>query len=300
MPGSGNVRVITFAPPGGSLDLIARVVAQGLPEFIGKNAIVENKVGAGGNLGVTELAHAAPDGSTIGIISNGTNGINPALYGSKLSFDPINDFAPISMLVHLKLVLVTSPTLPAKTIPELVAYAKANPGKVMFGSTGVGSAAHLSGELFNLAAGIKMAHVPYNGSAKALSALSTNEIQALFPPIAESKAMIGDGRVRAIAVTSKERAEALPDLPTIAEQGYPSYDVTAWLAIAAPKRTPKETIDRYNAAIAKILSKPEVKERLGNLGMEIRTSTPAELAATMKQELAKWPPVVQASGAQIN
>jgi tripartite-type tricarboxylate transporter receptor subunit TctC len=298
--GSGKlVRIITLAPPGGSLDMIARTIAQGFGEFSGKQAFVENKPGASGNIAMMELARSAPDGMTIGLIAIGTHGLNPALYGKKLSYDPVADFVPISLVVLLKNVLVVNPSVPAKNITEFVAYLKANPNKVSYASSGVGSAQHLAAELFKMTTGTQMVHVPYAGTSKALPMVMSNEVQAMFVPIPEASAFIKNGEVRALAVTSKDRAQALPDVPTIAEQGYPDYDLSAWVGLAAPKGTPAAVIDRYNDAVRKILTKPDVVARLSGLGMDIKTDSPSEFAAYIQEELTKWPPVVKAAGASV-
>jgi tripartite-type tricarboxylate transporter receptor subunit TctC len=298
--GSGKlVRIIAFAPPGGSLDMIARTLAQGFGEFSSKQAFVENKPGASGNIAMMELARSAPDGMTIGLIAIGTHGLNPALYGKKLPYDPVADFVPISLVVLLKNVLVVNPSVPAKNIPEFVAYLKANPNKVSYASSGVGSAQHLAAELFKMTSGTQMIHVPYAGTSKALPMVMSNEVQAMFVPIPEAIAHIKSGEVRALGVTSKERAYALPDVPTIAEQGYPNYDLAAWVGLAAPKGTPAAAIDRYSETVRKILAKPDVVARLSGLGMDIKTDSPSEFAAYIQDELAKWPPVVKAAGASV-
>jgi tripartite-type tricarboxylate transporter receptor subunit TctC len=298
--GSGKlVRIITLAPPGGSLDMIARTIAQGFGEFSGKQAFVENKPGASGNIAMLELARSAPDGMTIGLISIGTHGLNPALYGKKLPYDPLADFVPITLVVLLKNVLVVNPSVPAKDIPEFVAYLKANPNKVSYASSGVGSAQHLAAELFKMTTGTQMIHVPYAGTSKALPMVMSNEVQAMFVPIPEAIAHIKSSEVRALGVTSKERAQALTDVPTIAEQGYPNYDLSAWVGLAAPRGTPPPIIDRYNETVRAILAKPDVVGRLSGLGMDIKTDSPSEFAAYIRDELAKWPPVVKAAGASV-
>ncbi len=298
--GSGKlVRIITLAPPGGSLDMIARTIAQGFGEYSGKQAFVENKPGASGNIAMMELARSAPDGMTIGLIAIGTHGLNPALYGKKLPYDPVADFVPISLVVLLKNVLVVHPSVPAKNIAEFVAYLKANPNKVSYASSGVGSAQHLAAELFKMTTGTQMIHVPYAGTSKALPMVMSNEVQAMFVPIPEAIAHIKSGEVRALGVTSKERAQALPEVPTIAEQSYPNYDLSAWVGLAAPKGTPAAVIDRYNEAVRKILTKPDVVAQLSGLGMDIKTDGPSEFAGYIRDELAKWPPVVKAAGASV-
>jgi tripartite-type tricarboxylate transporter receptor subunit TctC len=298
--GSGKlVRIITLAPPGGSLDMIARTIAQGFGEFSGKQAFVENKPGASGNIAMVEIARSAPNGMTIGLIAIGTHGLNPALYGKRLPYDPVADFVPISLVVLLKNVLVIHPSVPANNIPEFVAYLKANPNKLSYASSGVGSAQHLAAELFKMTTGTQMIHVPYAGTSKALPMVVSNEVQAMFVPIPEAIAHLKSGDVRALGVTSKERAQAVPEIPTIAEQGYPDYDLSAWVGLAAPKGTPAAVIDRYNETVRAILAKPDVVARLSGLGMDIKTDSPSEFATYINDELAKWPPVVKAAGASV-
>jgi tripartite-type tricarboxylate transporter receptor subunit TctC len=296
--GTGKlVRIVTLAPPGGSLDMIARTIAQGFGEFSGRQAFVENKPGASGNIAMVELARSAPDGMTIGLIAIGTHGLNPALFGNKLPYDPVADFVPISLVVLLKNVLVVNPSVPANNVPEFVAYLKANPNKVSYASSGVGSAQHLAAELFKIKTGTQMVHVPYSGTSKALPMVMSNEAQAMFVPIPEAIAHIKSGELRALGVTSRERAQALPGLPPIAEQGYPGYDLSAWVGLAAPKGTPAAVVERYNGVVRGVLAKPDVVTRLTGLGMDIKTDSPSEFAAYIHEELAKWPPIVKAAGA---
>jgi len=296
--GSGKlVRIVTLAPPGGSLDMIARTIAQGFGEFAGRQAFVENKPGASGNIAMVELARSAPDGMTIGLIAIGTHGLNPALFGSKLPYDPVADFVPISLVVLLKNVLVVNPSVPAKNVAEFVAYLKANPNKVSYASSGVGSAQHLAAELFKITTGTQMVHVPYGGTSKALPMVMSNEVQAMFVPIPEAAPHIKTGELRALGVTSRERAQALPDVTPIAEQGYPGYDLSAWVGLAAPKGTQPAVIERYNGVVRSILTKPDVVARLTGLGMDIKTDSPSEFATYIREELAKWPPIVKVAGA---
>jgi tripartite-type tricarboxylate transporter receptor subunit TctC len=296
--GSGKlVRIVTLAPPGGSLDMIARTIAQGFGEFSGRQAFVDNKPGASGNIAMVELARSAPDGMTIGLIAIGTHGLNPALFGNKLPYHPVADFVPISLVVLLKNVLVVNPSVPANNVPEFVAYLKANPDKVSYASSGVGSAQHLAAELFKITTGTQMVHVPYSGTSKALPMVMSNEVQAMFVPIPEAIPHIKSGELRPLGVTSRERAQALPELSPIAEQGYPDYDLSAWVGLAAPKGTPAAVIERYNGVVRNLLAKPEIATRLTGLGMDIKTDSPSEFAAYIGEELAKWPPIVKAAGA---
>ncbi len=299
-PAGQPVRLITLTTAGGSLDLLARTIALGLPEHIGAQIVVENRTGAGGNIGAAEIARGAPDGSVFGMITVSTHGINTSLYGAKMPFDAVNDFVPITIAAQLKNVMVINPSIPAKTIAEFVTYAKANPDKVSFGSAGVGTSQHLSGELFNLATGTKMIHIPYRGAAQAMPDLIAGQIQVMFVSIPEATNHIRSGALRALGVTSKARGASLPEVAPIAEQGYPDFDVTAWFGVAAPKGTPMAIVNKYNAAIRKILANPETMTRFAASGLDIETNTPEEFAAYIKAEIAKWKPVVEASGAKVD
>ena len=297
---SRPIRLITLTTAGGSLDLVARTISRYLPDEFGQQVYVENKVGAGGNIGADATAKAAPDGYTIGMVTISTHGINPTLYGAKMPFDAVKDFAPITLAANINNVVVVHPSVPAKNIAELIAYAKANPDKISFGSAGTGTSQHLAGEMFKMMTGTKMIHVPYKGAAQAVPDLLSGVIQLMFVSAPDVVSHIKSGSLRAIAVTSKQRSAAFPDLPTVAEQGVAGFDVVTWFGVVAPAGTPPAIVDRYNAAIHKILGNPEVKGRLADVGVETVTdTTPKQFADYIASEVAKWKPIVQESGAKL-
>jgi tripartite-type tricarboxylate transporter receptor subunit TctC len=233
-------------------------------------------------------------------VTSSTHGINPTLYGDKMPFDALKDFAPITQAAELKNVVVVHPSVPAKTIPELVAYLKANPDKVSFGSAGTGTTQHMSGELFKLMTGTKMTHVAYRGAAAAIPDLVSGRIQLMFVSIPDVISHIQQGTVRAIGVTSKARAGSLPDVVPMAEQGYPDFNVTAWFGVVAPAGTPPAIVKRFNEIIRAGLAAPETRQRLAALGMDTLTSTPEEFAAHIRAEVARWSDVVKKAGVTLN
>ena len=290
------VRFITLTAPGGSLDILARTVAQGLSESTGQQFYVENRVGAGGNIGVAELARSAPDGYTIGMITVSTHGINPSLHGSKLPFDALNDFELLAVAAELKNAVVVNPKLPVKSISELVQYAKSNPGKINFGSAGVGTSQHMAGELFKLLAKVDINHVPYKGAAQAAPDLVAGEIQLMFSSIPDVLGFIQSEKLRAIAISTKTRSPVLPHLVPVAEQGFPNFDVKAWFGLAAPKGTPPEIVTFLNKQINAVLAKPEIQDRLAKIGMDIMTPmTAAEMKNFVRREIDQWSEVVKAA-----
>jgi tripartite-type tricarboxylate transporter receptor subunit TctC len=293
------IRLITLTTAGGSLDILARMIADDIGRQWGQQVIVENRVGAGGNIGAEATARSAPDGYTIGMVTVSTHGVNPALYGERMRFDPVKDFAPIILAAELKNVVVVHPSVPAKTVPELVAYARANPDKVSFGSAGTGTTQHLSGEMVKMMTGVKMQHVPYRGAAAAVPDLLSGQLQLMFVSIPDVIAHIQAGTLRPIGITSKERSKSLPDVVPMAEQGWPDFDVRGWFGVVAPAGTPKEIVDRYNATIKAMLARPDTLQRLSNIGLDPLSSTPDEFAAFIRAEVAKWAPVVKASGAKV-
>lgn len=292
------IKLITVTAPGGSLDILARTIGQNLHMQMGQPVIVENRTGAGGNIGALALARSEPDGYTIGMITSSTHGINPTLFGKNLGFDASKDFSPIIRAAELNNVVVVHPSIPVKNIPELVEYARANPDKLSFGSAGAGTTQHLAGEMFKGLAGIKMSHVPYRGAAQAVPDLLAGETQLMFVSIPDVIVHIRSGKLRAIGVTGSKRADALPDVAPISEQGYPSFNVTGWFGVSAPANMPKEIVDRYNREIARVLDKPEVQEKLKGLGMTPMTSTPEQFALFIRDEIDKWSKVVKQSGAK--
>jgi tripartite-type tricarboxylate transporter receptor subunit TctC len=296
---SRPIKLITLTTAGGSLDLIARTISRYLPDHLGQQVYVENKVGAGGNIGADATAKSPPDGYTIGMVTISTHGINPTLYGAKMPFDAVKDFAPITQAAAVNNIVALHPSIPAKTIPELVAYLKANPDKVSFGSAGTGTSQHLAGELFKKLTGTKMTHVPYKGASQAIPDLLSGVIQLMFVSAPEVVAHVKSGTLRGLGVTSKDRSPAFPDLPSVAEQGIPGFDVVTWFGVVAPAGTPPAIVQRYNTAIRAILAMPEVKTRLAEVGVDTVTQSPAEFAAFIKAEIAKWEPVVKESGAKL-
>ena len=290
------VRVITLTAPGGSLDILARTLAQSLSEAAGQQFYVENKVGAGGNLGVAELARSAADGYTIGMITVSTHGINPGLLGSKLPFDALKDFELLAVAAELKNAVVVNPKVPAKNMQELVRYAKDNPGKISFGSAGIGTSQHMAGELFKHQARIDISHVPYRGAAQAAPDLVAGEIQLMFSSIPDVLGFIQSEKLRGIGISTKTRSPVLPDLVPVAEQGFPDFDVKAWFGLAAPKGTPPETVAYLNRQINAALAKPDVRDRLSKIGMDPSAPlTPDQTRDFVRREIDQWTTVVKAA-----
>jgi tripartite-type tricarboxylate transporter receptor subunit TctC len=291
------IHLIIFTPPGGALDFLARTVSQGLTEKFKQPVIVESRLGAAGNVGASAIAKSAPDGYTIGVVTIATHGINPSVYGSKLPYDPIKDFAPITLAVELKNVLVVNPSLPVKSVPDLVAYARANPGKLSFGSAGTGTSQHFAGEMFKSVAQIDLVHIPYKGLAQAVQDLIGGEIQVMFSSVSDALPHIRSGKLRAIGLASVEGAASLPDVPAIANQGYPGFDVVSWFGFVAPAGTPRDIVLRYNKDIIAALNQPDVVTRLAGAGMDVKTSSPEQFSSFMASEIAKWAPIVKATQA---
>jgi tripartite-type tricarboxylate transporter receptor subunit TctC len=296
---SKPIRLITLTTAGGSLDTLARLVAAKLTEQMGQTVVVENRVGAGGNVGAEALAKSAPDGYTIGMNTVSTHGINPSLYGARMPFDAIKDFAPITQLAELKNVAVLTPSIPARNVQELVQYAKANPDKLSFGSAGTGTSQHLSGELFKMRTGTQMQHIPYQGAAQAMPNLLSGQIQLMFVSVPEALPHIKAGKLRAVGVTSRQRSSVLPDVPSLAEQGL-DFDVSAWFGIMAPAGTPRPIVQRYNSEIVRAMGQPVVRGKLAGIGMDPVTMSPDQFAQFIRDEIARWAPVVKASGAKLD
>jgi tripartite-type tricarboxylate transporter receptor subunit TctC len=292
------ITLIVPFPAGGQSDLIARLVTAKMTPKLGQQIVVENRGGAGGNIAAGAAARAEPDGYTLFLGFVGTHGMNPALY-KKLPYDPVEDFAPISLLNITPLVLEVHPDFPAKTVQELIDLAKANPGEFSYASSGNGTPIHLSGELFKSMVGIDLVHVPYKGAAPALVDVIGGHVPIMFDNLAPSLEHIRSGKLRALGVTTKERAPSMPDLPTIAET-VPGFETYSWNALFAPAGTPKEIIDQLNAAALAALADPEVTAKLKELSIKAVGSTPEELAAHVQAELTRWAPIVKASGAQLD
>ncbi|MCV9998480.1 tripartite tricarboxylate transporter substrate binding protein [Pararhizobium sp. YC-54] len=289
--------VVPFAA-GGSTDVVARIIGQKMSDDLGQQVVVENVAGAGGNLGADRVARAEPDGYTILMGTVATHALNPLILKTK-PYDPEKDFAPVSLLVLVPNVLVVNPELPAKNVAELVALLKAAPDQYSYASSGNGTPLHLSGELFKKMAGVSMQHVPYKGSGPALNDVIGNQVPIMFDNLPSSSGHIKSGTLRALAVTTKERAASFPDVPTIAET-IPGYETYTWNALFAPAGTPKEAIDRLNAAAKKALADPTVAEKMKDFSATIVASTPEELATHVTAELAKWSPVVKDANVQLD
>lgn len=293
------IRFVVPFPPGGAADLTGRTLGRALGERLGQPLVLDNRGGAGGTIAVEIVAGAAPDGYTVLFATMGTQVINPHLY-SKLRYDPIRDFAPVSLTHVTPRVLVVHPSVKANSVVELIALAKRSPGALTFGSAGNGSSSHLSGELFNAMAGTSMTHVPYKGSGPAATDLLAGRISMSFDSIAVYKDHIVLGKLRALGVTTLNRSEALPSVPTIAEAGLPGYDISNWLGVLVPAGTPPAIIARLNAEIRHANSDAEMKKKLLAVGIEPVHSTPEEFAQLIRADLAKWGKIVKASGARID
>ena len=293
------IRIIVPYPPGGALDLTARAIAQELMKQFDQPMVVENRAGAGGNVGSAEVARAAPDGYTLLAITSAIHAINPVLYG-KMSFDPNKDFAAVAALVLLNNVLVVHPSVPAKAVQELIALLKSQPGKMTFASSGSGTTVHLSGELFKSMAGVDMLHVPYKGSAPAVGDLIAGHVNIMFENIPAAASLIRSGKLRAIGVTGTKRSPLFPDVPTIAESGLPGYESSVMYGLVAPAGTPRDVIDRLNAAAVKGANNKEFRERLETLGYDIISGSPEDMTELLKAESARWAPVIKASGARVD
>ncbi len=292
------VRTICPFPAGDGTDTVTRIVAAKLADIWGRPVIVDNRPGAGGTIGVDLAARASPDGYTLLMGTIATHGINPSLY-RKLPYDHIKDFAPISLIGTTPNVLVVHPSAPAKSVGEFIAHARKNPGKINYGSAGMGSSAHLSMELFKAMAGTDVVHVPYKGGAAALADLLGGNVQAMFGTLPLQLPHIKAGKVRALGVTTAKRNAQAPNVPTIAESGVPGYDVAFWFALFAPASTPTPILAKLNADVAHALHLPDTQRRLTDNGVDIKVSTADQLAAFVKSETTKWAKVVKDSGATI-
>ena len=289
--------VVTFAAGGGT-DIFARAIAQKFNETWGQPVVVDNRAGGNGNIGTDMVAKAPPDGYTILLTTNATIVINPHL--SKLPYDPVRDFAPVSQVAALPFVLLVHPSLPVKSVAELIALAKAKPGQLNYGSSGGGGGAHLSGELMKTAAKIDMTHVPYKGAAPALVALLGNEVHFMFVSILTATPLIESSKLRAIAVTSRKRSPGLPNVPAVAESpGMQGFETDLWYGMLAPARTDARIVDKLYRETKRVLDLPEFRNRFEPTGTQMVGSSPAEFAKTIKADLAKWAVVIKSSGAKI-
>ena len=290
------VKIVVTFPPGGAPDTLARILAEKWGS-LGQPITVDNKPGAGGNIGSDFVAKSAGDGTTLLVGTVGTHSINAALY-DKMPYDHIRDFTPISFLASTPNLLVVNNQVPAKTVRELIDLAKKSP--LSFGSSGSGTSIHLSGELFNTMAGVKMQHIPYKGRAQAIPDLLGGRIQMIFDNMPSALPLVKAGEIRAIAVTSASRSPAAPNIPTIAESGLPGFEATSWFALYAPAGLPRDVQARINAETARVMALPDVKEKLATLGLDIATGTPEALSGFMQSETVKWAKVVKESGAKAD
>jgi tripartite-type tricarboxylate transporter receptor subunit TctC len=293
------VRVVVFVPAGGGADLLARVMGQKLGEALGQTVVVDNRAGMGGVIGTSVVAKAAPDGHTLLQGGITTHGIGPHIYPN-LPYDPVKDFVPIVLSGTLPIFLVANTQVPAKSVSELIALAKAKPDAMSFASPGTGSAPHLVGELFKIVTGIPSVHIPYKGSGTAAPDLAAGNVQFMFDAIAGHQPFIQSGRTRALAVTSPARLAAFPDIPTMKELGFARVDGTVWYGLLAPAGTPKNVIAKLNAESNRVLAMPDVKEKLTRAGIDAAGGTPEAFAKFIRAESDKWAPVVKAAGVKAN
>jgi tripartite-type tricarboxylate transporter receptor subunit TctC len=296
---SKPIRFVVPYPAGGPLDMVARLLAQKVGESTRQPVVVDNKPGAGGNIGADAVAKSPPDGYTILMGAVATHAINPTLYAS-IPYDSVRDFIPVTQVASTPNVLVVNPAVPARDVREFIAYARANPGKLNFGSGSTGSAGHLAGELFKTMAGVEMTHVPYKGAAPAMNDLIGGQIQLMFDNLASSLAQVRAGRIRALAVTTAKRTALAPELPAIAESGLPGFDISTWFGIFVPAGTPREAVDRLHAEFSRALAAPDVREKMLALGAEPVGNRPEEFAAYIRAEADKYARVIRASGAKAD
>jgi tripartite-type tricarboxylate transporter receptor subunit TctC len=293
------ITVIVPFPAGGTTDIVARLAGVELSRELGQPVIIDNRPGAGGNIGSQAVARAAADGYTLVMGTVGTHAINPSLY-KKMPYDHIKDFAPISRVANVPNLLVANPSQPFKTVPELIAYAKANPDTLTFASSGNGTSIHLAGELFKVLTGVKMQHVPYKGSAPALADLMAGQTSIMFDNLPSSIAFVRAGKLRPIAITTLHRAPELPNVPTVAESGVPGFDASSWFGLLAPANTPPAVIKRIDDALIKVLATTDLKKKIIDQGGEPVGEKPEQFAAFIKSETIKWAKVVKESGASVD
>jgi tripartite-type tricarboxylate transporter receptor subunit TctC len=306
LPGFGHaqypdkaIRLVVPFPAGGGADNLARIIMPRVAQSLGKPIVIDNRPGAGGNVGAEIVARAAPDGYTLLYGTNGTHSINQALYGN-LPFDPVKDFAPVSRMTLIAALLFVHPAVPAQSVQELIRYARAHPGQVNFASAGNGTTSHLAGELFKTMAGIDIVHVPYRGGAAAAADVMGGQVTMMIDVMPNAYPIVKGGRVRGLAVTTAQRSPSAPELPTIAESGLPGFEVSAWDGILAPAGTPAPVIERLNAAIREALADPQVRDTLVAAGAQPIPSSPAEFARHIAESSERWGRVVRQSGAKVD
>jgi tripartite-type tricarboxylate transporter receptor subunit TctC len=292
---SKPLRILIAQAPGSATDVISRVVANRLSQALGQPIVIEAKPGAGGALGTEAAARSAPDGYTLFMGNNSTHGSNPALY-AKLPYDAVNDFAPISMVASVPYVLVVNPTMPVNTLEQLIAMAKSQPGTINYASAGNGSTHHFCGELLKSMAGIDLVHVPYKGSPPGVAAVVAGEVGLMFANLTDIGGQLKAGKLKPLAVTSTTRASQLAETPTLSEAGLPGFEILSWFALLAPAGTPVPIISRLNAETLKVLARDDIKSTLGAQGLTVASSTPQQLAAHIKSEIAKFTRIATAAG----
>jgi tripartite-type tricarboxylate transporter receptor subunit TctC len=293
------IKLICPFPPGGAVDIASRAIAQELTRVLGQTVTVENKAGAGGNIGGAEAARSAPDGYTLFMTTSGINAINPALY-VKMPFDPNKDLIPVAPLVSLNNVLVLHPSVKANSVADIMAMAKAQPNALNYASSGNGTSTHMSGEMFKFITKVEITHIPYKGSAPAVTDLLGGQVMMMFDNIPSSIPHIKAGKLKALATTGAKRDPALPDLPTLAELGVAGYESGVWFGLLAPAGTPKDIVIRLNDAANRGLKSPEFVKKMGDLGYNMMGGTPEQMAALLKEEISRWTPIVKASGAKVD
>jgi tripartite-type tricarboxylate transporter receptor subunit TctC len=296
---SRPIRIIVTYPPGGGVDLAARVIGQKFTDAFGQQVIVDNRGGGGGNIAMEMGARAQPDGYTLTMSAAGPTAINVSLY-SKVPFDPVKDYAPVARVASTVYALIVHPSVEAKSVKELIALAKARPGKLTFASAGIGAPPHLAGELLKTMAGIDIVHVPYKGTGPAIADLVGGQVTMMFSDALAAVPQIKAGKLRGLAVSSPRRFAFAPDLPTVAEAGVPGFSAVGWTGLLAPAGTPRAVVQKLNAEIVRVLPLPDVKEKLAGDGSEFGKNTPEEFSKFIKEEIAKWGKVIKASGARAD
>ncbi len=289
------IRLMVPFPPGGSTDIVARIVAQKLSERLGQSIVIENRGGAGGTIGTAVIAKSAPDGYNLTVASTSTHVVAPGVY-TKLDYDPVKDFAPVGLMAVSPYLLVVNPSVPAKTLKELIALAKKQPGKLNYASAGIGSTTHLAMEMLKYASATYMLHIPYNGNGPAGTALIGGQVEVLFGSLPALLPHAKSGRARALAVGTPKRSPSLPDVPTVAESGYPGFDASLWLAIMAPAGTPQPIIERLNRELVAIIAAADTREAFDKAGAEPLTGTPADLAAMIRDGVPKYAQIIKTAG----
>jgi tripartite-type tricarboxylate transporter receptor subunit TctC len=296
---SKPLRMIVPFPAGGAVDISARAIGGELAKSLGQQVVADNRVGAGGNIAAEAAARAAPDGYTLFMATSAILAINPALY-AKVPFDPLTDFAPVSLVVVADNILVVKPSLPVASVGELISLAKSSPGKYSFASAGNGSSTHLAAEMFRMQAGIELLHVPYKGGPPAVTALIAGEVDMNFDLVPSALPHIRSGKMRALGTAGTRRSALLPDLPVISEAGLPGYESSVWFGIVMPAGTPQPIVARLAADIARGVQQPEVRDRLTNMGYEVTSTTPEQMAAMIRAEIPKWARVVKGAGVRVD